>query len=263
MSPTAAVPGETRLAGVVRRHAEADAGRRAVAFVGHREREVRRLARLEERVAVAGDRRHGRAGRAHKGLRRRAGLGEREIRANDAAAGVASRSRRERGRAPSAPNASRSSAFVVPGLPDSTSAAIAARCGAAAEVPKNGSKPRTEVIDAVGAGEVGLLPHGAAGRGVVPGRDRRAVGVEEHAPRAVGCEALRRLACGEDPGKGPLGIGRVARLEVERKRLRGRGGGGAEGFTAAEWPRVTPGVTHASARRLESSKRPRSAETWK
>ncbi len=121
-----------------------------------------------------------------------------------------------------APNAARRSAFVVPGLPDSTSAAM--RC----EMRRGGggAEERPEAphgrIDTVGAGEVGLLPHRAPGRGVVPGRDRRAVGVEEHAPRAVGCEALRRLVGGEDPRERSAGIGGVARLQVERTAARQR-----------------------------------------
>ena len=39
-----------------------------------------------------------------------------------------------------------SSVLVSPGLPDSTSAAIAAACGAAADVPKNGAKSGTLVV---------------------------------------------------------------------------------------------------------------------
>ncbi len=43
-------------------------------------------------------------------------------------------------------SAERTSAGLMPGLPDRISAAIAAACGADAEVPKNGSKPGTEVL---------------------------------------------------------------------------------------------------------------------
>ena len=43
-------------------------------------------------------------------------------------------------------NASRRSASVELGLPESTSAAMPAACGAAAEVPKNGSKSSTDVV---------------------------------------------------------------------------------------------------------------------
>ena len=43
-------------------------------------------------------------------------------------------------------NASATSAVPAPGLPDSTSAAIAAACGAAADVPKNGAKQSIDVL---------------------------------------------------------------------------------------------------------------------
>src|SRR5438132_527494 len=54
-------------------------------------------------------------------------------------------------------SAVRISAGVAVGLPDNSSAAIAAACGAAAEVPKNGWKPLTEVATPSAAVMSGLV----------------------------------------------------------------------------------------------------------
>ena len=94
----------------------------------------------------------------------------------------------------------------------------------------------------------------------VPRRDRRAVGVEEHAARTVGREPLGQLGAGEGAGNGPAGLG-------GSPGSRSNGSGSAAGAAAvlnasaaAEWPRVTPGVAYALSPSAESSKRPPSAD---
>ena len=80
-----------------------------------------------------------------------------------------------------------------PPAASSIKAAIAAACGAAAEVPWNVEKPGAEVETPVGCGQIRFLQQLPAGRGKIARRDRRAIGLEEDPPRAVGAERLDRL----------------------------------------------------------------------
>src|SRR5690349_8738611 len=140
------------------------------------------------------------------------------------------------------------SPVVAPGLPESTSAAIAAACGAAAEVPKNGVKSSSEVETPSAAVMSGFCRTAGDGKNIRRG--------PSDVNRSGSCAAVNAS------GNGPLGFG-------GSPGSRSNGSGPAAGaaatlnaFTAAECPRVTPGVTNAFNDE-ESEKRPSSAESWK
>ena len=65
---------------------------------------------------------------------------------------------------------------VKPGLPDRARAAIAAACGAEAEVPIERVEARYRGAYAVSGREVGVAPHSAPGGGEIPRRERPAGG---------------------------------------------------------------------------------------
>ena len=215
------------------RHRHADAGRRAVADVGDRQRSVARLPWFEVRVAVAGRRRDRRLLRPA-----RAAAASRPVysstlsaRRSRAGARVDARGREvERGGV----NASRTSAIVAPGCRSSTSAAIAAACGAAAEVPKNGSKSGTEVVTPSAA------VSRASGARLRARVTRRRVKNTRRGPSEV--KRSGGWAAVNTPGNGPRRVRRVARLEVEGERL----AAGAAATLKASRPRSGRGSPRGS-----------------
>jgi hypothetical protein len=159
--------------------------------------------------------------------------------------------------------ASRTPSVPASGLPERISAAIAAACGAAADVPKNGAKPGTPV----------LTPSAAVTSGfwrTMPPVELKSPGVNGVPSAAKNMrrgpsEVKRSGACAswKASGYGPAGSG-------GSPGSRSNGSGPAAGAAAVlnacaavECPRTAPGVTLATRPSAESENRPRSAVTWK